>query len=129
MILVDLKFVVCLDLVSLLYGKALWETKTRWLPSLVVFLHFSIADQAKSQHTLNPDAQEFRPSFGKSERFQTNGSNRYALYFILLCTMNVKYLKNLRYCMLPMLWFFELRRNYCQNIIERYDAIISDVVL
>ena len=29
--------------------------------------------------------------------------------------------------MLWMLWFFELRRNSCQNIIERYDAIISDV--
>ena len=81
------------------------------------FLHFSIADQAKSQHTLNPDAQEFCPSFGTSERFKTNGSNRYALYFIL------------RYCMLWMLWFFELRRNSRENIIERYDAIIIEVVL
>ena len=62
-------------------------------PRSLCFLHFSIADQAKSRHTLNPDAQEFRPSFGTSERFQRNGSNRYALYLILLCTMNVKYLK------------------------------------
>ena len=52
-------------------------------PRLLCFLHFSIADQAQSQHTLNPDAQEFRPSFETFERFQTNGSNRYAVYFIL----------------------------------------------
>ena len=31
--------------------------------------------------------------------------------------------------MLWMLWFFELRRNSRLNIIERYDAIISEVVL
>ena len=31
--------------------------------------------------------------------------------------------------MLWMLWFFELRRSSRQNIIERYDAIISEVVL
>ena len=58
---------------------------------LLFFLHFSIANKAQSQHTLNPDAKEFRPSFGTSERFQRNGSNRYALYFILLCTINFKY--------------------------------------
>ena len=31
--------------------------------------------------------------------------------------------------MLWTLWFFELRTNSCQNIIERYDAIIREVVL
>ena len=25
-------------------------------------------------------------------------------------------------------WFFELRRNSCQKVIERCDAVISDVV-
>ena len=62
-------------------------------PRLLCFLHFSIADQAQSQHTLNPDAREFRPSFGTSERFQRNGSNRYALYFIVLRTMRVNYVE------------------------------------
>ena len=57
------------------------------------FFHFSLADQAKSQHILNPDAREFRPSLEASESFQRSGSNRHALYFILLRTMNVKYLK------------------------------------
>ena len=58
-----------------------------------IFLHCSIADHAQSQHTLNPKAKEFRPSFGASQRLQTNGSNRYALYFTLLCTMDFNYLQ------------------------------------
>ena len=60
-------------------------------PRLLCFFYFSIAYQAQSQHNLNPDAQEFRPSFGTSERFQRNGSDRYALYCILLRTMNFNY--------------------------------------
>ena len=94
--MVDLKF-CCVILVLLLYGRALWETTTRWLPSLVVFLHFSIADEAQSQETLNPEAREFRPSFGTSERFQRNGYNRYALYLIVLHTMKVNYVERKRY--------------------------------
>ena len=62
-------------------------------PRLLCFLHFSIADQAQSQHTLNPDLREFRPSFRTSERFQRNGSNRYALYFIILRTTKVNYVE------------------------------------
>ena len=60
---------------------------------MLCLFHFSLADQAKSQHILNPDAREFHPSLEASESFQRNGSNRYALYFILLHTMNVKYFK------------------------------------
>ena len=60
---------------------------------LVLFFHFRIADQTQSQHTLNPDARECRSSLEASESVQRNGSNRYALYFIPLRTMNVKYLK------------------------------------
>ena len=102
----------------------------RWLLSLVVFFFydFSLADQAKSQHILNPDAREFRGLLEVSESFQRNGSNRYTLYFILLGTMNVKCLKKLRYCMQWVIWFFELRKNSCQKFIEPCDAIISDVV-
>ena len=59
----------------------------RALGSCCIFLHFSITDQAQSQDTLNPKAKEFHPSFGASERLQTNGSNRYT-YFTLLHTMD-----------------------------------------
>ena len=61
---------------------------TELLLVVVFFLHFSITDQAQSQHTLNPKAKEFHSSFDASERLQTNGSNRYTLNFTLLRTMD-----------------------------------------
>ena len=91
----DLKFCCvsgpCFAVATALLGRL----KRFGYPRLFVcfFFHFSIADQTQSQHTLNPDAREFRSWLEASESVQRNGSNRYALYFISLRTMNVKYLK------------------------------------
>ena len=91
----DLKFCFCVWSLLCRCNSALGRLKRVDYSHLLCFLHFSLANQAKSQHTLNPDAREFRPSLEESECFQRNGSDRYALYFILLRTMNVKYfLKN-----------------------------------
>ena len=74
-------------------NSALGRLKRVGYSRLLCFFHLRLADQAKSQHILNPGAREFRPSLEASEGFQRNSSNRYALYFIRLRTMNVKYLK------------------------------------
>ena len=90
---IDLKFCFCVWSLFCRCNSALGRLKRVGYSRLLCFFHFRLADQAKSQHILNPGAREFRPSHEASEGFQRNSSNRYALYFIRLRTMNVKYLK------------------------------------